>query len=325
MEIINRLQKLPINKGRYLVLPNTKKPLFIIPITSKWAYKKAISLIKPKNVLGNLKKTVLAEIPFFILKRVFTTIVLETTTQNKYAGQLVLPWNQDSNNKFTIFNFEKEQITLLKIGFNNAIRLIDNEYKCIMLLSEMGTDIIPEIKSYSKHENQSILETKFYSGYHPKTFPLKITTFFEQLYNNAEKIPFKDHPYILKIKDLVLNTFVERKDQIMIEFIKNFSNKFKNKLIPLVIMHGDCSMTNIIKSGEKCYIIDWEEGIMEGAPVDLAYFEFRRKIDTGQNWPVKNAIDFLVVLHYLYFQIKHGNIDLLNRVEWKDNEIGIRL
>ena len=324
MEITNRLQKLPINKGLYLVLPNMKMPLFIIPMTSKWAYKKAISLIKPKNTLGNLKKKLLAEIPFFVLKWLFTTIKLETTAQNNYSGQLVLPWNQDSNNKFTIFNFEKEQITLLKIGFNKASKLIDNEHRCITLISEKGTDVIPEIKSYYKFENYSILETEFYIGNHPNSVPMGITTFFEDLYKKAKKSTLKEHPYISHIQEIVLDSFMKKENQVMADSIIDFASRFKEELIPVVIMHGDCSMTNVIKYGDNSRIIDWEEGVIEGAPLDLIYFEFRKKIDNGEDWQINKVIDFLVVLHYFYFQIKHGNIDFLNRFEWKDKVIKLK-
>ena len=68
MKIIEQLNKLPINKGEYLVLPNIDTPFFIIPMTSKVAFQKAISFIKPKNKYGWLKKFVLGYLPFVLIR-----------------------------------------------------------------------------------------------------------------------------------------------------------------------------------------------------------------------------------------------------------------
>ena len=52
MKIIEQLNKLPINKGEYLVLPNIDMPFFIIPMTSNLCFsKKQFNFIKPKNKL----------------------------------------------------------------------------------------------------------------------------------------------------------------------------------------------------------------------------------------------------------------------------------
>ena len=56
MKIIEQLNKLPINKGEYLVLPNIDTPFFIIPMISKDAFQQAINFIKPKNKYGQSLK-----------------------------------------------------------------------------------------------------------------------------------------------------------------------------------------------------------------------------------------------------------------------------
>lgn len=324
MKIIKQLKKLPINDGVYLVLPNMENPFFIIPMTSKWAFKKAISLIKPKNSLGNIKKKVLAKIPFYFLKKFFSTVKIETPLQEKQQGQLILPWNQDRNNKFTLFNFNLEEVTLSKIGFNHAQGLIDNEYQCILLLSEIGKDIIPEIETYNKFDTHSVLETKFYAGAHPRNMPEEISSFFNGVYEKAPKCKLEEHPYFLKIQHAILENLEKKEAFVFKDIILYFSNLYKKEMVPITILHGDCSATNIIKFEKKSKIIDWEEGILEGAPLDLAYFRFRKKIDNGESWKIKNVVDFLVVLHYFHFQIKHDNCAVLNKFDWEGNIIKIK-
>ena len=65
MKIIEQLNKLPIKSGEYLVLPNLVTPYFIIPIHSRDVFTNAISLVKPKNKKGRIKRIMLK---FSILK-----------------------------------------------------------------------------------------------------------------------------------------------------------------------------------------------------------------------------------------------------------------
>jgi len=88
-------------------------------------------------------------------------------------------------------------------------------------------------------------------------------------------------------------------------------------------MHADCSQTNVIATSEKNVIIDWEECVLEGIPIDIGYFDFRMHIDNGKSWKINNTIDFLVVLHYIYLQIKHDNISQLGKISWHNAEIAI--
>ncbi|PKA98307.1 hypothetical protein B0O79_1992 [Flavobacteriaceae bacterium MAR_2009_75] len=321
---IKILQKLPINSGDYLILPNEERPTFIIPITSKWAYKKAISLIKPKDSLGNLKKSLLAQTPIALLKFFFTIVRIETSINNSGSGQLILPWNQDPNSKFTIFNYNRKHITLFKFGYGNAGDLINNEYKCIELVSKMNAKIIPEVKLFKRNPDYSVMETKFYKGNHPSSLPRAIREFFELCYKTADRKPFKEHPYIVRIKKVLLDVLDNRTDKALKDRILTFTKRFGKELIPVVIMHGDCSMTNIIETNDECWLIDWEEGIMDGVPLDVGYFDFRIKIDRGGTWEINSSVDFLVVMHYLYFQIKHGNESSLDKIEWKDKTVRVK-
>ena len=106
MKIIEQLNKLPINKGEYLVLPNIDTPFFIIPMTSKTAFRRAINFIKPKNKYGGVKKLVLSYLPFVLIRFFFPTIKIATKITNSTI-RLILPWNQDFENKFVIFNQNK--------------------------------------------------------------------------------------------------------------------------------------------------------------------------------------------------------------------------
>ena len=107
MKIIEQLNKLPIKSGEYLVLPNLVTPYFIIPIPSRNIFVDAISLVKPKNKKGWIKKTVLQFTPFFILRKLFPIITIQSKNGNNSSHQLILPWNQDVCNKFTRINIKK--------------------------------------------------------------------------------------------------------------------------------------------------------------------------------------------------------------------------
>lgn len=311
---------MPINKGRYLGIPNLEKPYFIIPMHSRRVFKKAISLIKPKNKFGHLKKELLARMPFFLLKRAFSTIVLNETRSNGDIGHLVLPWNQDVCYKFTIFSFDSKQTKLIKIGFDHAASLIDNEHNCLRWFHRKDNRYVPEIISYNKTAGFSKLETLFYEGNHPLSLPDTLRDFFGQLYSNAKKIPLENHPYLLQVRSVVLTSLKELDQQRMADLITGFIRKHKDELISVVPMHGDLSTTNVIESDSNCRIIDWEEGILNGIPLDLRYFDFRQKFDRGEPWTIHTPIDFLVVVHFIYFQLKHHNRAILKQVEWKGKE-----
>ena len=128
MKIIEQLNKLPIKSGEYLVLPNLDTPYFIIPLHSRSIFLNAISLVKPKNKKGWIKKSVLGCTPFFFLRKLFPVITIQSENDNDRSHQLILPWNQDVCNKFTLFNFNKNNITLVKAGFGKYRKMISNEY-----------------------------------------------------------------------------------------------------------------------------------------------------------------------------------------------------
>jgi hypothetical protein len=89
-------------------------------------------------------------------------------------------------------------------------------------------------------------------------------------------------------------------------------------------MHSDCSLTNVIECDkDNSILIDWEECIEDGVPIDVEYFDFRMHIDNGKSWKINNTINFLVVLHYIYLQIKHDNISNLNKISWNKLEVSV--
>lgn len=306
MRIIEQLNKLPINKGEYLVLPDIDKPFFVIPMTTKSDFQKAINFIKPKNKYGWLKKLVLGYLPFILIRYFFTTIKIVTKITSANT-RLILPWNQDFNHKFVVFNLG-ETPSLIKIGFDYASKLIQNEHKVI---AKHYHGIFPDIINYEVNEEYSILETLFYKGNHPKDLPESIIEFFNSKHSDCKSVAFKDHPYIKKMMKLILEK-VENEN--ILKLISIFNKKFQDKKVAISLMHGDCTMTNIICGDEGPKLIDWEECIDDGIPIDIIYFRFRQQLDNQKRWKINNEKDFLVVLHYIYFQCRYNKIQKLSAI-----------
>ena len=315
MKIIEQLNKLPINKGEYLVLPNIDTPFFIIPMTSKSAFQKAINFIKPKNKYGWIKKLVLGYLPFFLIRLFFSAIKIATKITNA-PTRLILPWNQDFNNKFVIFNLG-ETPSLIKIGFNYASNLIQNEHKVIT--RNYDNAIFPKVINYQLNEGYSTLETAFYKGSHPKTLPQSIIDFFNSQYNDCKSAAFKDHPYIKKMMKLIF----EKLDKNTLRRLSEYASKFKDKQVLISLMHGDCTTTNIISFVENNKLIDWEECIEDGVPIDITYFKFRQQLDNNEKWKIRNEIDLLVVVHYIYFQCKYNNTQMVSSIIFEHNFVSV--
>ena len=319
MRIIEQLNKLPIRSGEYLVLPNLNTPYFIIPLHSRRTFIDAISFVKSKNLKGNIKRNTLKLIPMFILRIFFPVISIQSKTYDNYFYQLILPWNQDVCNKFTVFNFNENKITLLKIGFENYKGMIRNEYESILKAPKFGKDIIPEIVSFHEDDSFTKIETLFYDGIHPNYLPLKINDFFERIKDESPLLKMNDHPYVNRIVKIINNVLEKECLDVMFNSVNSNLNKFKNELVPVVLMHGDCSKTNVISENGRDMLIDWEDCIFDGVPIDTGYFDFRMHIDNGKSWKIRTKIDFLVVLHYIYLQIQHDNIKILSDISLEDS------
>ena len=324
MKIIEQLNKLPIKSGEYLVLPNINTPYFIIPLHSRCVFNDAISFVKSRNIFGDIKRYALKFLPFIILKSVFPVISVKTKhIDNKYS-QLILPWNQDIYNKFTIFNFNQESITLIKIGFGKLKKMIENENLFIKKASGVNNNLVPQIVNYSERKEFSKIETKFYNGEHPDVLPESIKMFFKKILADSKEIKMMDHPYFSKIFLEINHALKNNSLTALSKLFNDNINKYKEDLIPIVLMHGDCTKTNVIsKKDIGDVLIDWEDSIDNGMPIDTRYFEFRIQIDSGNYWEINNLIDFLVVAHYIYLLIRHGNSYKLSNLLFENNRFSI--
>lgn len=325
MTIIEQLNKLPINTGEYLVLPNLETPYFIIPLHSRTIFLEAVRLVKPKNRKGWVKKIALQCTPFILLRKLFPVISIKSKHVSNGTNQLILPWNQEVCSKFTLFNYSKKNTSLLKIGFGKYSAMIRNEYESILKAVKFGENNIPEILNFTENKGYSILETVFYKGVHPNELPTSIATFLNKLKVNATEVQLIEHPYISRILEEVLSVLKKEGYKSLLNTVTYYSEKYKHELVPVVLMHSDCSLTNVIKTEKRTILIDWEECVVDGVPIDVDYFNFRMQIDKGKSWTITNAIDFLVVLHYLFLQIKHENSKHLDAIAWQATELDFHI
>lgn len=316
MRIIEQLNKLPIKTGEYLVLPNMVTPYFIIPLHSRSVFIKAVRLVKTKNSKGLLKKIALQLIPFFLLKKLFPTVKVNTNHNVGQYNQLVLPWNQDVCNKFTIFNFSDDDITLIKIGFDRHKSMICNEYESILKAKQYGNNCIPELRDFSENKEYAIIETTFYKGGHLSELPKEIVDFLTDIKKKSIETPLLNHPYIVRVLSGLITHLEKEGLHNLVDNINHYYKLYEKELIPIVLMHSDCSLTNVIVNPNRQILIDWEECVVDGVPIDIAYFDFRMHLDNGKTWTVNTAISYLVVLHYCYLQVKHNNMSQLAKLNW---------
>ena len=95
---------------------------------------------------------------------------------------------------------------------------------------------------------------------------------------------------MLKMMNLVSEK-LDNKDTL--RWLSEYLSRFKDEKIPISFMHGDCTATNIISSGKKNILIDWEECVEDGIPIDITYFNFRKQIDNNKKMGNKRGERFL--------------------------------
>ena len=77
-------------------------------------------------------------------------------------------------------------------------------------------------------------------------------------------------------------------------------------------MHGDFSTTNTVQTPDNRYVLlDWEDAQEQGLNLDVPFFEFRRQLYKSGEWQIQGAEGFLVVFHYVWFQVVKRNRDML--------------
>ena len=286
---------------------------------SRVFFKESIRYIKPKNKYGSFKKFLLSIMPFPVIRFFFHTISISTNL-NALHPQLILPWNQDFENKFVIFNL-KEPPTLIKIGFKDAKKLISNEYNMLQNISIKNHTIAPFVLNYEEINNYSLIETTFYHGEHPNYLPNCIRDFFVSIYQDSEVVIFSDHPYIKRMISFLHDNLDEKHYKHILNHISYYVEKFSDINIPICLMHGDCTKTNVIIDNQNTKLIDWEECKLDGIPIDIRYFDFRSKFDKHQEWKIKDEIDFLVVVHYIYFQRLYSQGKVLRYISWNQDTV----
>ena len=141
-------------------------------------------------------------------------------------------------------------------------------------------------------------------------------------------IPLCKHPYILKTKASVFDALVVCNKKYLQQKFADLFSLYALENIPITLMHGDFSKSNVIlqKSGKQG-IIDWEDADEEGLSVDIAFYRLKKTLSQKCPFIVYNLIDALAVYQYVVFLVKRNDLDALrifdtskrreNFIEWK--------
>jgi tRNA A-37 threonylcarbamoyl transferase component Bud32 len=320
--LLKRLEKLPINGGKYLVLPDLDRPQFIIPIDTHRLFRISLNLLKPKGSLGKIKKMLLSLIPIWVIKRKFDTIHLTAGSNELSSRELIMPWNQARSSKITVLKQVNDEIVVIKTGFGTAKCLVETENKVLKHLRDKYKSMVPKVISYIEVMEYSQLVMEYCEGAHPNKLPRKSCEFLRKLNHEEMSNVFVEHPHVIRIMESIERSEHLKQNRDLLQHIRKWVRRYAGSSLNVCLMHGDFTSTNIICQGVRETIIDWEDAVFDGAPIDSKYFLFRREIDQGKAWPIHDSVDLLVVLHFIYFELKYSGIEKFD-IFWSDHAVEV--
>jgi len=302
------LKKLPLKEADYILYPDRKYPRLIFPVSNKKVFLKALNMYKSIGILSLIKKTLLQVLPIWLLKMIYP-LALVGSKDGSGSG-LIIPWVHFPDEKFTILIMDKDYKPerIIKCAFSEkASKMLQNENIMLEYLKnniKQGNISFPKVISFKKRDNITYLTIDYFFGdYAQKQDFKKIEDFFNKLVKK-ENFTLKEHPYIRK----VLSKFEKYNKNITINSLINMLDKYSNEIYPLSLMHGDLGPRNIIKTpNKKIVIIDWEEGDINGIPLDIKYMIFRKEFDSKKSYKIKDSLDLLCALHYAFIIISKEN------------------
>lgn len=311
----DRLALTTVSGDEYIIMPNATAPAFLVPISDKDIYKKALALIKPISDKGEIKKHVLSYIPPKWLKKKLSHIEFCRNEENdRYS--IIFPWSQKICDKLTYISFNREMtdITVHKYAFTKEAReMVRNEHSFLSRIdtsNSMGIQI-PKIKGFEDSDDYTCLLQDYVDGIHMTAISPSVSSFFSSL-NSNEIQPLEKHPYIVNRMPLIKNVLLEFGQTKLLEELGKLYQKFKLEKFYVATMHSDFSSSNTVRtSNNDCVIIDWEDACEDGVCIDTEYFKFRKTIQSKESWMIKTAEQFLAVFHYIYFMAKKKNNKML--------------
>lgn len=310
----SRLPHTPVKSGRYLMLPNPEQPAFLIPMHSRRAFRTGLGLIKPITRKGELKRNVLGLVPRWVLRLKFKTIQIEGGGSDRYS--VILPWSQDAGSKFTCIHYDLRQarVEVQKFAFSPETReMVRNEHSYLQRLQVNGVSriVIPEVRGFEDTEHYTVLTQPFYFGHYVEAIPSGILEFFSQL-ATREIHTLQQHPYMRERYQEVMAFLDEAGcETLKIELLRLY-DQHRETRFQVATMHGDFSTTNTVQTPDNRYVLlDWEDAQEQGLNLDVPFFEFRRQLYKSGEWQIQGAEGFLVVFHYVWFQVVKRNRDML--------------
>ncbi len=325
---ISRLQLTTVEGGEYIIMPSAAEPAFLVPISSKQTYVKALALIKPISGKGELKKKILSYIPPKWLKKKFSQLVFSAPNENG-RHSIILPWSQKICDKLTYISFNEDMSDIIvhKYAFTDETReMVRNEHdflKKIDTSKSVGIHI-PDIKGFEDASNYTCLMQGFVDGMHMKRLSPGVASFFASL-NSQRIFPLSEHPYIVNRMPFMTQFLKENGENQLLKSIKELYHKYNSERFRVATMHSDFSSSNTVQTAQnECIIIDWEDACEDGICIDTEYFKFRQALLKEGAWLIKNAEQFLAVFHYIHFIAQKKNTEMIKKFSLTSSEFRLK-
>lgn len=90
--------------------------------------------------------------------------------------------------------------------------------------------------------------------------------------------------------------------------LERMFEQYRDTRFQVATMHCDFSTTNTVQTPDDRYVIlDWEDAQDRGLNIDVPFFQFRKQLYKTGEWAIQGAEGFLVVFHYVWFQVIKDN------------------
>lgn len=290
-------------------------------MSSRRAFRIACQFVKSASLMGIFKRSILANMPMSYLRRKFPVHKLgHAPIVDVGAGVLgmVRPWAQRSGEKAVVISFNESlsNVYVYKVGFSQAAcDLISHEHLMLNYLvgcSPECSSLVPGVVNYVCQDDYCLLKLTYSSGNYSFSVPDEVAAFLGG-FQTDKVYPLLDHPYVreglqrlLELEHLGLGALRKQLTDLIFTY--------RAELIPVTLMHGDFAYPNLLRKGGQFTLIDWEEAVEVGMPIDMAYFEMQGQLLRDRTWQLNGAIDVLALFHRILLLLHHGAHEELNRI-----------
>jgi hypothetical protein len=194
-----------------------------------------------------------------------------------------------------------------------------------------NTFAVPKIQNISKHElyffDMEYIPSKSFNDYFYEISPISINkfmNFIDEYFSSITIIGKYSEDELKNVLYKKLNSFNNTKYINFIKYLQNYIKKIKFNNLYKEACHGDLTMSNILFTDEKYYLIDFLDSYLESSIIDLVklkqdlYHHWLLKINQVNNikaYQISTHIWNLIQLKYSYI-INTELFNILEIINW---------